>query len=73
MKSWKTSTGGIATIVAGLAAAVTLWCQENKTEAVSTAMAAIATGFGLLSARDNKVTSQDAGAVNKPPEPPPPK
>jgi len=66
-KSWKTSAGGIATIIGGLCAAFTLWSQDNKSEAISTGLAAVATGFGLLSARDNNVTSHDAGAVNKPP------
>lgn len=63
-KSWKTSAGGIATILAGLGAAITLWMQGNIQEAIATVVAAFATGFGLISARDNKVTSEDAGATD---------
>jgi hypothetical protein len=65
MKSWKTSLGGIATILGGLCAAFTLYQQGNVSEAMATAVAAIGTGLGLLSARDNKVSSEDAG-VKKP-------
>jgi hypothetical protein len=65
-KSWKTSAGGIATILAGLSASIILYQQGNVSEAIATAIAAISTGLGLLSARDEKATSQDAGAVNKP-------
>jgi hypothetical protein len=66
-KSWKTSAGGIATILAGLSAAIVLYQQGNVSEAIATAVAAVSTGFGLISARDEKVTSHDAGVVNKPP------
>lgn len=67
LTSWKTSAGGIATILSGLAAALTLYQQDNVNEAIATAIAALGTGFGLLSARDNKVSSEAAGI--KPTEP----
>lgn len=67
LTSWKTSAGGIATILSGLAAALTLYQQDNVNEAIATAIASIGTGLGLLSARDNKVSSEAAGI--KPTEP----
>ena len=64
MKSWKTTTLGILTLVgAAVAAAKALLDNDPTTvpnwEAVITAATA---GFGLLFARDNNVTSEQAGA-----------
>ena len=61
LTSWKTSAGGIATMLSGLSAAVILYQQDNVSEAIATAVAAIGAGFGLLAARDNKVSSEAAG------------
>lgn len=57
MKSWKTTVGGIGTILAGLGAAINLWLNGNIAGAITTALAAIAAGVGLISARDNNVPS----------------
>lgn len=67
MKSWKTSLGGIAAILSGLAGAVTLYQQGNVSEAIATGVAAVGTGFGLISARDNKVSSEAIGLLNSKP------
>jgi len=57
MKSWKTTLGGVASVMAGLAAAITLYQQGNITEAIATLLGALGCGYGLISARDNNVPS----------------
>lgn len=62
--SWRTTAAGIvAILVAVLGAAQTLLDNDPKTNpdwiSVGAAMTA---GVGLLNARDNKVTSEEAGA-----------
>ena len=49
--------GGIASVLAGLAAALTLYQQGNITEAIATILGALGCGYGLISARDNNVPS----------------
>ena len=62
--SWKTTTAGIATIIASVATALSAMLDNdpatipNWTAVIATAT----TGFGLLFARDNKVTSEQVGA-----------
>ena len=60
MKSWKTSLGGIL-------AAIGIGLRDNPKTA---AYAPIVEGLGIvligISARDNKVSSEQAGAVPKP-------
>lgn len=61
MKSWKTTLGGIASLLsglAGLAHAVSVGDYSN----LPVLLAAITSGAGLIFARDNKVTSEQAGA-----------
>jgi len=62
--SWKTTTAGIAAIVAALAtAAVALFDADPLTTPDWGAVAAACmAGVGLLAARDNKVSSEQAGA-----------
>jgi hypothetical protein len=64
MKSWKTTAAGIAAIVAALATAVgALFDADPLTMPDWGAVgAAIMAGIGLIAARDNGVTSEQAGA-----------
>jgi hypothetical protein len=64
MKSWKTSAAGIAAIVAALATAVgALFDADPLTMPDWGAVAAaVMAGIGLIAARDNGVTSEQAGA-----------
>jgi predicted membrane-bound spermidine synthase len=61
MKSWKTTSTGILAIAGAI---VTLWFKRHElNEAViMAAITAIVSGVGLISARDNGVSSEDAGA-----------
>lgn len=64
MTSWKTTTAGIAAIVAALATAVgALFDADPVTMPDWGAVAAaVMAGIGLIAARDNGVTSEQAGA-----------
>jgi hypothetical protein len=64
MKSWKTTTAGIAAIVAALATALgALFDADPLTMPDWGAVgAAVMAGIGLIAARDNGVTSEQAGA-----------
>jgi len=64
MKSWKTTAAGIAAIVAALATAVgALFDADPVTMPDWGAIAAaVMAGVGLIAARDNGVTSEQAGA-----------
>jgi hypothetical protein len=64
MKSWKTTVAGIAAILTAGGAALTAISDGNPaTEPDYAALiAACIAGLGLLFARDNDVTSEDAGA-----------
>lgn len=63
-KSWKTSLAGIAAILTAGGAALTAITDGNpSTEPDYAALiAAVMAGIGLLFARDNGVTSEEAGA-----------
>lgn len=64
MTSWKTTAAGIAAIVAALATAVgALFDADPVTMPDWGAVAAaVMAGVGLIAARDNGVTSEQAGA-----------
>ncbi len=63
MKSWKTTSAGILAIVGGIVRFYFAIKSGNITEeAVMTTATAIVSGIGLLFARDNNVTSEEAGA-----------
>jgi len=64
MKSWKTTVAGIAAILTAGGAALTAISDGNPaTEPDYAALiAACIAGLVLLFARDNDVTSEDAGA-----------
>jgi hypothetical protein len=63
VKSWKTTVFGICSILVALGGAVKLLVDgDPATNPDWTAvLAAVAAGIGLIAARDNKVSSEDAG------------
>lgn len=60
MKSWKTTVGGLIALLGTTLAAT--WPEYSK---IGTFLASFGAGLGLLFARDNKVTSEQAGAKPK--------
>lgn len=61
MKSWRTTLAGLLTIAGPICAKI--WPQYGNEILTATA---IITGSGLIAARDNKVTSEQAGAAKQP-------
>lgn len=60
--SWKTTVLGVATLIGALAmAAVALLDSNPDTMPDFTSVLAAFTGLGLVFARDNNVSSEDAG------------
>jgi hypothetical protein len=64
MSSWKTTATGILSILAVLASAGVALLDGNPTTNPDWAViaAAVMAGLGLIAARDNGVTSEQAGA-----------
>lgn len=62
--SFRTSALGVLTIVAAIAGALKALLDGDPATVVDvpTVVAAVMAGFGLLNARDDKVTSESAGA-----------
>lgn len=62
--SYRTTLAGIGAIFVAVGGAVTALTDNDPATVPdwTTAIAAIAAGFGLLTARDNKVTSEQAKA-----------
>lgn len=62
--SWKTSATGISAIVIIIAGAVQLLIDGNPSTNPdwNSVVAGLVSSFGLIFARDNKVTSEDVGA-----------
>lgn len=61
MKSWKTTLAGVCAIVAALAGAGADLAAGHSVN-LAALLPAIMAGVGLIAARDNGVTSEQAGA-----------
>lgn len=63
-KSWKTTACGIGAILTALGSILTAYFDGDPTTVPDYAalVAALIAGIGLLAARDNNVSSEDAGA-----------
>lgn len=59
-RSWRTTTAGLATLFTTIAHVLTA-LTDGKPIDWTIVMTGFTTGFGLLSARDHKVTSEQAG------------
>ena len=62
MKSWKTTSGGIAQILAAACAIFNKFKSTGLLTIDGVDMALILGGLGLIFARDNNVSSEQAGA-----------
>ena len=64
MKSWKTTAAGIAAIVAAVALAISHQFDSDPATVAdwSAVITALTAGVGLVLARDNDKTSEQAGA-----------
>lgn len=60
MKSWRTNIWGIISIAAGAIVASGFGPEVTK---IAGCVATASSGIGLLFARDNKVSSEQAGAI----------
>ena len=63
MKSWKTTLAGVGAILAVIGAALNLYFDGNPATNPdwSLVSAGVMAGFGLIFARDNNVSSEQAG------------
>ena len=63
-KSWKTTAAGVGAILTALGAILTAYFDGDPatTPDYAALVAAMIAGIGLLAARDNNVSSEDAGA-----------
>lgn len=61
MKSWKTTLTGVLTVIIAAGTAIKLLLTGGQPDWTAT-IAAITAGLGLIAARDNSVTSEQAGA-----------
>lgn len=64
-KSWKTTVGGVGAILAAVGAALQQLFDNNPATNPdwSVVASAVMIGFGLIFARDNNVSSEEAGAA----------
>lgn len=62
--SWRTTVAGIAAIVTAVASAIAALLDADPTTVPEwgAVAAAVMAGVGLLNARDNRVSSEQAGA-----------
>lgn len=64
MKSWKTTGSGIGMILAAIGSLFRIFASDAPIDpnTITLSIGGIIGGAGLLVARDDKVTSEDAGA-----------
>lgn len=62
MKSWKTTLTGILTILVAVIGGGLHFLKTGSIPPIEPIIAAVTAGIGLLAARDNKVSSEEAGA-----------
>lgn len=64
MKSWKTTTAGIGAILVAVGSALTAMFDNDPVTLPDwgAVVAAVIAGIGLITARDNNVTSEQVGA-----------
>lgn len=65
LKSWRTTTTGVLAIIAAIVSAAQMLIDGNPATNPdwSAVAAAVIAGIGLVTARDNKVSSEQVGAV----------
>lgn len=70
MKSWRTTTLGIVTILTAITGTITALIDGNPQTNPDYAalIAAITAGIGLITARDAKVTSEQQGLITTAPK-----
>lgn len=64
MKSWKTTAGGLSMILSALSHILTDWNTTGTFSISAESTGLIIGGIGLIFARDNNVSSEQAGANN---------
>ncbi len=62
MKSWKTTLGGILTILGAVSAAGLAALKGNYEAAIGALTVGLPAGIGLIKARDNDKTSEQVNA-----------
>ena len=62
MKSWKTTLSGVGVILTALGAGIKMFLAGDTGSAITALVGGISAGVGLIAARDNNVTSEQAGA-----------
>ena len=62
MNSWKTTIAGVLTIVTAIGSAAVVYLKTGSIPPLEPLIAQIMIGVGLIAARDNNVTSKQAGA-----------
>ena len=62
MKSWKTTLSGVAVILGAVATAIKAGLAGDYATALGALATGVPAGVGLIAARDNSVSSEQAGA-----------
>lgn len=60
--SWRTSVTGILTIVIAVSSAALIYFKTGAMPDFTVLITSVTAGIGLIAARDNKVSSEAAGA-----------